>query len=114
MIEILISPKPFTEYSAEEYHEYIRSMYALPKAKSGKLPAQSLTLKRTKKGALSIRRTKNRPFAYVTMSELATLATAVGASQTEAWNAFKKKGFIIAKDRLDAERIYGSIKEIPF
>lgn len=114
----LIAPKHITEYGPCEYHTYISSHYALP-AKRGRTavkasPAPGLTVGRTKKGALSIRRTKVRPFAYVTGAELDALAAAAACTKTELWNAFRARDFIIAKDRLEAEHTYAKLKELPF
>ncbi len=111
----LIAPKPIAEFDSDEYHAYITEMYALPAPKRGAKPpgpAPGLTVSRTKKGALSVRRTKVRPFAYVTLSEIAGLAKLQECSQADLWNMFKRKKFIIAKDRLEAEHLLIKLNEI--
>lgn len=114
----LISPKSFSEYSPEEYQQYVMSMYALRvKGTKPKKPtyAEGLAVSRTKKGSLSIRLSKaKRAFAYVLRSELDALAKGNGFLASEVWNAFKEKKFIIAETRMDAERIYAEVKNIPF
>lgn len=115
----LIAPKPFAEYTAAEYHTYVSEMYALPakrgtKSRSPVGPAPGLRVGCTKRGKLSIRRTKVRPFAYVTVAEIVALAAAATCSQTDLWNAFKSRKFIIAKDRMEAETIYSELKNMPF
>lgn len=115
----LIAPKHFSAYTAEEYHAYVSSMYGLrqkgskPKAGSG---IQGLSISRTKKGVLSIRRNaKQRPFAYVLQEEINLFVKSVpGTSTAEVWNAFKAKKFLIAKNKAEAEEIYKNIKEIPW
>lgn len=105
----LISPKPFEEFGAEEYYAYVQSMYGVRVKRGAKppSPAPGLSVSRTKKGALSVRRTpKARAFDYVTMHEVELLAKAADVSQAELWNCFKRRGFIVARDRLEAERTY--------
>lgn len=103
----LIAPKPVSEFQPDEYHRYVSDMYALRVKRGGKVPAvPGLSVSRTKAGALSVRRGKARAFDYVTMPEIALLAKAAGTGQADIWNAFKKREFIIAKDRLEAERVF--------
>lgn len=113
----LIAPKHFSAYTQDEYYAYVQSMWAMRIKKGSAKPTSGvvgLTISRTKKGALSLRRTKARTFEYVTTDELTRLATFSKASQAEVWNLFKDKKYIIAKDRMEAEKLYGEIKEIPF
>lgn len=117
MSNYLIAPKALPEFTPDEYHAYVTAMYALRVrgAAKPKATAPGLSLKRTAKGALSITwRSKVRPFAYVTMPELIALAAGIPCSQADLWNAFKRKRFIIAKDRLEAEQTYAKLKEIPW
>lgn len=112
----LIAPKPFREFQPQEYYEYVQAMYGLKikgRAKSAS-PVPGLTVARTKSGALSVRRSKSRAFEYVTMAEIAALAKAAKTSQADLWNLFKKKEYLITKDRMEAERLYGEIKELPW
>lgn len=70
---------------------------------------------RTAKGKLSVRRAKlQRSFDYVTMKEIEGLAKAADCAQSDLWNMFKQREYIIAKDRLEAERIYAEIRGLPW
>lgn len=112
----LIAPKPLTAFTPDEYHKYVSDMYALP-ARKGKpaSPAPGLTVNRTKRGSLSVRRAaKVRPFAYATYAEVAALASAVSTSQSDIWNLLKRKEYIIATTRMEAERLYAELKEMPW
>lgn len=113
----LIAPKPFAEYSPEDFHSYVSGMYCLrTKGKARPVsPAPGLRVSRTKAGALTVSRTaKQRAFAYVTLPELAGLAKANACGQADLWNLFKKKKYIITKTRMEAEQAYAQIKEIPW
>lgn len=112
----LIAPKHITEYTPNEYHAYVSDMYELRTKGKAKPTAgvSGLTVSRTKKGALTVRRAKVRPFEYVTMPEIKKLADFYKVSQADLWNVFKQKEYIIAKDRLDAERLYSQLKGIPW
>jgi hypothetical protein len=114
----LISGKPVSEFSPDEYYAAVTAMYEQRTRASRTKPqshAPGLTLSRTKKGALSVRRSaKTRAFAYVTLAEVTALAKALSATQAEVWTFFKLKKYIIAKDRMEAERIYSEINEIPW
>ena len=111
----LIAPKPIDAYGADEYYAYVQSMYEL-RTKGPKKPAPpalGLSVRRTKTGKLSVtRRAKTRPFAYVTLPEIAALATATGCNQSDLWNLFKQKEFIVAKDRMTAEQAYAKAKGV--
>lgn len=119
MTKPLVAPKPFNQFTPEEFHAHVKAMYEERKKASSKPKkssfAEGLTLKRTKKGALSITRAKKkRGFAYVLESEIAALAKGYGFTYTETWNAFKAKNFIIAKGRMEAEKIHADIIGIPW
>ena len=115
MSEPLIAPRPFVDFSPEEYHDYVTAMYCL-RVKAGKkaAPVPGLTVSRTKAGALTVRRGKQRAFDYVTRPEIAALAKVHTTSQADIWNLFRRKGYIIADDRMQAEQTYADIKEIPW
>ncbi len=115
-MNVLIAPKPFKEYTEVEFHAYVQSMYELRTKGPAKLksPAPGLKISRTKKGVLTVKRTKVRPFAYVTRVELAALAKEAGTNQSDLWNMFKQKKYLITKDRMEAERIHADIKGLPW
>ncbi len=115
----LIAPKSYRDFSPEEYHQHVTEMFEMRK-KGGKPvkhqgPAEGLSVSRTRKGAVSVKRIKKvRPFAYVTHYEVEALAREAGFPIVEVWNAFKAKKFIIAESRMEAERIYADINELPW
>lgn len=109
--------KPIKEFTPDEYHAHVKSMYALRKEPKVKADSKTpgLKLKRTKKGALSITRTKKtRAFDYVLKSELDFFASTGEYSLQDLWVAFKQKSYIIAETKMEAERINASILGIPW
>ena len=116
-MQVLIAPKPIAEFEPEEYHSFISGMYELRhkgKAVAPK-PAEGLTLIRTKSGVLSVRRTKaKRPFPYVLRSELTALAKEGGFSETEVWNAFRERKFLIAETEAEAMEHFKELGDIPW
>jgi hypothetical protein len=113
----LISPKPFTGYTADEYHAYVTAMYALPVKRGAKpkSPVSGLAVTRGEAGELRVRRTaKARPFPYATIAEVKLLADHVKCGQAELWNLLKAKKFILGQTRMECEKIYAEIEEIPW
>ncbi len=114
--DVLISPKSFRDFGPEEFHKYVTGMYAL--RVRGSKPAkpvfaEGLTVSKTKSGKLSVRRTSaKRAFAYVTRAELSALSTGLGFAELDLWNAFKAAEYIIAQDRMDAEKRYAEAKGV--
>ena len=106
-----IAPKPFAEYGPDEYHAYVSEMYGLrKKAASGKTSVvPGLSVSRTKAGKLSIRKTKARAFPYVTYAELAKLAEAAKINQSDLWQVFQAKIYIITQTRMEAEVRYAAL-----
>lgn len=115
MKQPLISPKPFQEYSPEEYHRYVSEMYELrqkgSKPKVAKVAA-GISLSLTKKGKLSIR--CSRKFKYITDAEMAALAKEKELPINQIWLAFKAKDFIMTKTKEEAQRIAADIGSIPW
>lgn len=114
----LIAPKSFPEYSPEEYHAYVTGMYGLrqrgSKPKKEELVA-GISLMRTKKGSISVRRMKQkRAFAWITREEIRTLSAGLGLDLHECWNAFVEREFMIVETRMEAERRYAELKGVPF
>ena len=111
----LIAPRPMREFTADEFHVYVQEMYALRiKARARPpSPAPGISVTRTKTGKLSVRRqSKMRAFDYITMPELEKLAKIAECTQSDLWNLLTKKKYIIAKDRLAAERTYAEQRGI--
>lgn len=111
----LIAPKHVTEFSPGEYHTYVSAMYELPaKPKSAKPRiVDGLSVTVAKDGAIKVRRGKARTFDYVTFSELEAFARALGLFQSDIWNAFKARGFVIARTRIEAERTHAAAPKSP-
>lgn len=107
-MKLLIAPKSVHEFEPDEYYTYVSEQYALRTKGRAKpvSPAPGLTVNRTKAGKLSVRRSKVRTFEYVTWTEIEKLAAAVKCSQSELWQVLKAKNYIIAKDRMEAEKIH--------
>jgi hypothetical protein len=74
-----------------------------------KPPAPGLNVHRTKKGTLGLKRSKGRAFPYVTFNEIAGIAKQLEMNQSDIWNLFKQKAYIVAKDRLEAEGMYAKL-----
>lgn len=119
MNDVLIAPKSIWDFVAEEYYTYVCEMHEL-RVKGSRAPkargptVSGLSVSRTKKGALSIRKSKARTFAYVTFDEIAKLAASAKCSQSELWQLFKAKKYLVTRSRMEAEQIYADIKEIPW
>jgi hypothetical protein len=114
----LIASKSFEEHSPDSFLTSVKAMYELRQKGSNPKPkkpsfAEGLTLKRTKTGKVSITRsTKKRPFEYVLDIEIDALAKGYEFTKAETWNAFRAKNYIIARTRMDAEKIHADIKGI--
>lgn len=82
----LLSPKPFSDYTAESYLAYVRTLYIAPPAK--KVSAEySASL--NKKGNLTLRITRTPKF--VTAAEVSKIAADVGKSLQETWLLIRKR-----------------------
>lgn len=106
--DLLISKKPLSSFTPEEYHKHVTDMYQ-ERVKSGgsKAPVPGLSLSRTKSGKLSVRMNKKqRAFAYVLHSEIDFLAAHYGFERNEILEAFSSRSFIITDSRLNAEKVY--------
>lgn len=111
----LVSVKSFRDFTPEEYHAHVTAMYALRKEKKAESCAPGISLTLTKKGAISIRRVKNkRAFAYVTRSEIEALAKESGHSMQILWTAFREADYIISNDRMEAEKLHANLEGIPW
>lgn len=94
----LLSPKPFSEFTPEEYHTYICSMYHKPEKQESKsvkvLPPYEWKL--TPKGALSV--TVNRTDKSLTRAEIDQLAKESGRPLNEVWNYLTIKRKVLVSD----------------
>lgn len=93
--QVLISPKHFTEYSAEEYREYVRSLYIEPERKKA---ARDFSFRINDKGTF-VFTVRNRKPKYLTPEELDLIAEENNLSKREVWlRAAEKKNFTIKRD----------------
>lgn len=112
--------KPFSDFTPEEFLTHCQAMKEIPErfkqGRGRKIPiARGLRVGKTKKGLVSITRAKaQRPFAYVLKTEIEELAKLNDMRIAEVWNAFKSKDFIIANSKMEAEKIYGELNNMPF
>lgn len=109
--KVLIAPKHFKEFEPSEYHDYVKSMYEERQNSSKPTsPAPGIAFTRTKKGKLSIRFTqKFRAFRYITEDEVRGVLAHyenLQMDRSELIETLKEKNFIIAKNRLEAEKQY--------
>jgi hypothetical protein len=100
----LLSPKPFSEYSPDEYHGYIRSLNRPRVFTSSKKDQRDLKVRvtRLKKGTLSIV-TKRSPL-YVTEKEIEKISEKSEIPQSEIYIALMARGFKIYPDHRTAEK----------
>lgn len=116
LISTSIAGKSFRDFTPEAFHTYVSQMYALPQAKRGaKVPiVRGVSLARTKSGNWSIRRSSGKAFPWISRTELESLANGYGLAMNECWNLFRAKDWMIVADRMEAERRYSAVKEIPW
>ncbi len=103
----------FESFTPEAFHAHVTDMYAV-QVKRGAKPlsaAPGLSIKRAADGGWRIRKLAGRTFAYVLYSEITALAKQLATNQSDLWNAFKQREFIIAKDRMAAETAYTKLKQ---
>jgi hypothetical protein len=110
----LLSPKPFAEYDADEYHAYIKSLNKPKDLTSSRKEQHELKVrvKRKKDGTLSVV-TKRNPL-YVTEKEIEKISAETSIAQSELFIVLRDRGFSIHRDHREARRIAREISEIPF
>jgi hypothetical protein len=110
----LLSPKPFAEYDADEYHAYIKSLNKPKDLTSSRKEQHELKVrvKRKKDGTLSVV-TKRNPL-YVTEKEIEKVSSETNIAQSELFITLRDRGFSIHRDHREARRIAREISEIPF
>jgi hypothetical protein len=82
----LLSPKAFSEFTPEEYKDYVISLHKAPPAKP--IPA-AVTWSLTKTGKPSVR-IKRQP-KFVTATEVGEGALSLGVTYQELWMHLRKK-----------------------
>lgn len=107
----LLSGKPLVEFTPEEYHLYIRSLYRKKEVKKveKRLRDYVITVKRTKKGKLSVI-TKRDP-KYITEEEFKSFSTL--APENELFIFLRGKGILLMSHD-EAEGIKKNKADIPW
>ncbi len=102
----LLSPKPITEYTAEEYHTYVKSLNKPKEYVSTKKDQRELKVrvKRKKDGSLSIVTKRSPP--YLTEKEYESIAIESGIRKNELFSALLERGFKVYSDHRSAERAH--------
>lgn len=109
----LLSPKAFASYSAEEFREYIQSLYVAPVVKEKKpKPPPKLSWKRLKEGGFSFA-TRRTP-KWITVEERALFKTQMDLNERELFLLFKEKKLVLVPDVEDGRKLEQEIKEIPW
>lgn len=92
--QVLISPKHITEYSPEEWHEYVVSLYREPERKKA---ARDFSFRINDKGTF-VFVVRNREPKYLTPEEIDLLAEENNIPKREMWlKAAAKKNFVIKR-----------------
>ena len=91
----LLSPKPFAEYSGEEYLSYIKSMYREPVNKEGKV-VRDVSFRINDKGTHIIT-VRNRKPKWIAKEEINILATEAGIPQNVMWQTVGRKKIPVGK-----------------
>lgn len=118
--KVLIAPKKLKDFSATEYHDYVKGMYKKRVKRSSatakpKSPVSGVRISKTKRGNVGIARSKKlRAFPYITDPEIRALCSHHKLTYSVLWTAFKKKNWIVAADRLKAEEAYAKLRGLPW
>ncbi len=83
----LLSGKAFADFSPEQYHKYVCSLYREPE----RTVLADFRASRSVKGVLTIK--INRTPQFLTTTEVDQIAQSCGLSKQEAWFAVRKRGF---------------------
>lgn len=105
--ELVLSPKPFSNYTATEFSEYVRTLYAAPPKKE---PPAELLIKRAASGKLSI--LNRRKPAWITRDEISTAAKTQSLSQAECWNYCAKRKFLIVAADADGRKLSADLAAV--
>lgn len=82
----LLSPKPFAQFTAQEYHSYIQTLYREPPKAE---PPADFTVRLNAKGNPVIR--INRKPKFLTAKEIKLIAEQLGWKQQTLWLHIVKK-----------------------
>lgn len=100
----LLSPKPFNEFTPEEFHAYVKSLNKPKEYVSTKKEQKELKVrvKRKKDGSLSIVTKRSPP--YVTDKEFEAISVESAIPKAELFLAFKERCFTIYPDHRSASK----------
>jgi hypothetical protein len=100
----LLSPRRLNEFTAEEFHSYIKSLNKPKEYVSTKKDQRELKVrvKRKKDGTLSIVTKRSPP--YVTEKEFDLIAIESGVPKNELYSTLRERGFKIHLDHRTASR----------
>ncbi len=85
----LLSPKPFAEYSPQEYLLYVKGMYREPRNKEGKI-VRDVSFRINDKGTHIIT-VRNRKPKWISKAEIRILAEEAGVPQNIMWQTVRRK-----------------------
>lgn len=105
-----IAPKQVTEFTSQEYYDYVKGLYVAPETKS---PGSQITFKKTKTGKLSL--TIRRKPKWVMWSELNDIAKENNVSMSDLFVMLKhkrKEEVLIFTDEKQKEKVLSAIKEL--
>lgn len=108
----LLSGRPLSDFTPPDYKEYVRSLYKERRVRAraaAKKKPYKLTVRRLKKGALSVT-TKRNP-AYITPEEYAEWTKTF--PENELFIALRAKGVVVATLE-EVDEIRRNVKEIPW
>lgn len=113
----LLSPKPFGDFTPQEFFEYVKGLYKVPikkgpKPKPVKAKPLELEIKFNRKGHIHV--TCRRSWKWVTMLELEHFGVVLKVPINELFLLVKKRNYVVCKDAAEALSIETQIKEIPF
>lgn len=98
----LLSVKPFREYTAEDYKNYIRSLFKPRTKKQPRVKKRfKLSVKRLKKGNLSVK-TRRSP-KYITQEEYSALCLTI--PENELFIALKSAGVLTVENHAAADAL---------
>lgn len=106
----LLSVKPFAEFTPEDFKAYIRSLFKPRVKKQPRVKKRlKLTVRRLKKGNLSVKTKRSPP--YITREEYDTLCLTL--PENELFIALKGAGVLTVKTHEEADEIKRDSVEIP-
>jgi hypothetical protein len=101
----LLSPKPFGEYSPEEFRTYVQSLYKEPVRSVPKEFSASLT----KKGTLTLRVTRDPKF--LEPKEVDAIAESIGWTKQETWLAVIKRKITIRRSNVAGSKTRSNTRQ---